>query len=108
MKLGWIYVFLAALIEICWVLGLKYADSVLTWGGTVIALIISFYLIIKACEFLPSGTVYAVFTGSGAAAIALIDFSFLGAHFTVGQVICICLIIIGVVGLQLTTETKEV
>lgn len=105
--MGWLYVFGAAVIEIVWVLGLKYADSFVTWAVTVIALIISFYLIIKACEILPSGSVYATFTGSGAAAIAIIDFVFLGEEFTISKGLFISLIIIGVVGIQLTTGEKE-
>src|SRR5690625_5602489 len=99
--LGWMYVFLAAFVEIFWVLGLKYSTNVLMWTGTVITIIFSFYFIIKACDLLPSGTVYAVFTGSGAAAIAIIDFTLLGADFSIAKAACIGLIIIGVVGIQL-------
>lgn len=105
---GWIYVFFAAFVEIFWVLGLKYSTNALMWTGTVITIIFSFYFIIKACDLLPSGTVYAVFTGSGAAAIAIIDFTILGADFTYGKGFFILLIIIGVVGIQLTTSEKEV
>lgn len=107
MKLGWIYVFLAAFVEIFWVLGLKYSTNFLMWSGTVITIIFSFYFIIKACDILPSGTVYAVFTGCGAAAIAIIDFSILGADFTFSKALFISLIIIGVVGIQLTTVPKH-
>lgn len=105
--MGWMYVFLAAFVEIFWVLGLKYSSNILMWSGTVIVIIISFYMIIKACGFLPAGTVYAVFTGSGAGAIAIIDFLFLGADFSLIQVGCIALIIFGVVGIQLTTVETE-
>jgi len=77
------------------------------WTGTVIAIILSFYFIIKAVETLPSGTVYAVFTGSGAAMIAIIDFSFLDTEFTIAKALLIGMIIMGVVGLQLTTNEKE-
>lgn len=105
--MGWLYVLYAAIIEIFWVLGLKYSNSFLTWTGTVIAIILSFYFIIKAVETLPSGTVYAVFTGSGAAAISIIDFTFLESEFTYTKAILIGLIIAGVVGLQLTTPEKE-
>lgn len=105
--MGWLYVFFAAFVEIFWVLGLKYSTNFLMWTGTVITIIFSFYFIIKACSFLPSGTVYAVFTGSGAAAIACIDFLFLDAPFTFAKGLFISLIIFGVVGIQLTTATKE-
>ena len=105
--MGWFYVFLAAFVEIFWVLGLKYSTTVLMWIGTVITIIFSFYFIIKACDLLPSGTVYAVFTGSGAAAIAIIDFTLLGAEFTYAKALFIALIITGVVGIQLTTNSSE-
>jgi paired small multidrug resistance pump len=105
--LGWTYVLFAAIIEVVWVLGLKYSYNFWTWTGTVIAIILSFYFIIKACEVLPSGSVYATFTGSGAAAIAIIDFSFLGETFTLAKGAFILLIIIGVVGIQLTTGEKD-
>lgn len=103
----WMYVFWAAVIEVVWVLGLKYSDNFWMWAGTIIAIIFSFYFVIKACEVLPSGSVYATFTGSGAAAIAIIDFAFLGEAFTTGKGLFILLIIIGVVGIQLTTGEKE-
>src|SRR5690625_5208980 len=102
--LGWMYVFLAAFVEIFWVLGLKYSTNIFMWAGTVITIIFSFYFIIKACDLLPSGTVYAVFTGSGAAAIAIIDFTLLDAQFSISKAIFIGLIIFGVVGIQMTTS----
>ena len=105
--MGWMYVFLAAVIEVVWVLGLKYADNFWMWAGTIIAIIFSFYFVIRACEVLPSGSVYATFTGSGAAAIAIIDFSFLGEPFTAAKGLFILFIIIGVVGIQLTTAPKK-
>ncbi len=105
--MGWIYVLFAAIIEIFWVLGLKYSSNFIEWAGTVIAIILSFYFIIKAVETLPSGTVYAVFTGSGAAMIAIIDFLFLETEFTYTIAFLIGLIIVGVVGLQLTTPEKD-
>lgn len=97
----------AAIVEVFWVLGLKYSNSLLEWLGTIIMIILSFYFIIKACEKLPAGTVYAVFTGSGAAVIALIDFTMFGADFAISKVFLIGLIILGVVGIKLTTDEES-
>lgn len=103
------YVLFAAIVEVFWVIGLKYSNSLLEWIGTIFAIVLSFYFIIKACEQLPAGTVYAVFTGSGAAVIAIIDFTIFDAPFSIAQIIFIGLIITGVVGIKLTTddEAKE-
>lgn len=100
--MAWLYVLFAAIVEVFWVIGLRYSDSVLEWTGTTIMIVFSFYFIIKACENIPSGTVYAVFTGSGAAAIVLIDFIVFDATFSFIKVLFIGLIIIGVVGIKIT------
>lgn len=105
--MGWLYVLYAAIIEVFWVLGLKYSETLLHWFGTIVAITLSFYFIIKACEQLPSGTVYAAFTGSGAAAIAIIDFTLLDSQFTYSKAVFIGLIIFGVVGIQLSTASDE-
>src|SRR5690625_7861397 len=101
MFLGWTYVLFAAIVEIFWVSGLKYSESFLHWTGTTIALIFSFYFIIKACEELPAGTVYAVFTGSGPAAIALIDCTIFKADYAASKVLYIWLISTGLRGIKL-------
>ncbi|MGM8366048.1 DMT family transporter [Virgibacillus sp. W0181] len=105
--MAWLYVLFAAIVEVFWVIGLKYSESPFEWLGTIIAIVFSFYFIIKACETLPSGTVYAVFTGSGAAAIVLIDFSIFGADFSISKALFIALIIIGVIGIKMTTDNEE-
>ncbi len=104
--LPWLYVLFAAIVEVFWVLGLKYSETLLEWGGTIAMIVLSFYFIIKACEDLPSGTVYAVFTGSGAAVIAIIDFTLLGSFFSWNKALCIGLIIIGVIGIKMTTDEE--
>lgn len=101
--MAWWYVLFAAIIEVFWVIGLRYSETLFEWLGTVIMILFSFFFIIKACEKLPSGTVYAVFTGSGAAAIVLIDFLYFGADLSISKVLFISLIIIGVTGIKLTT-----
>jgi paired small multidrug resistance pump len=105
--LAWFYVVLAAIVEVFWVIGLKYSNSILEWSGTILAIVFSFYFIIKACETLPAGTVYAVFTGSGAAAIAFIDFAIFESDFAISKVLLIGLIIFGVVGIKITSEDQE-
>lgn len=102
--MAWAYVTLAAIVEVFWVVGLRHADSTLEWTGTVIAIVFSFFFIIKACELLPAGTVYAVFTGSGAAAIVLVDYFVFNAQLTVVSFMFIGLILVGVVGIKLTSD----
>lgn len=106
--MAWLYVLFAAIVEIFWVIGLRYSETFWQWTGTTIMIIFSFYFIIKACEKLPSGTVYAVFTGSGAVAIVFLDFFMFGADFSAVQVLFLGLIITGVVGVKMTSGGKQV
>lgn len=101
------YVAAASVIEVFWVLGLRYSSHYVHWTGTVIAIVLSFFFIIKACEKLPSGTVYAVFTGVGAAAIVTIDFLVFDAPFSWGKLFFIGLIMAGVIGLKMATEERD-
>ncbi|HEX6593032.1 MAG TPA: multidrug efflux SMR transporter [Bacillota bacterium] len=104
--MGWTYVLLAAIVEVFWVIGLRYSETPFEWVGTIIAIIFSFYFIIKASERIPSGTVYAVFTGSGAAAIVFIDVFVFGASFSFYQIVFIGLIMFGVIGIKITTDEQ--
>lgn len=105
--MAWLYVLFAAIVEVFWVIGLRYSETLWEWSGTTVAIIFSFYCIIKACEDLPAGTVYAIFTGSGAAAIVLIDFIVFGADFSMSKIFFIGLIILGVIGIKLTTDDVQ-
>lgn len=103
----WFKVILAGLIEIVWVTGLNTADSLLSWTGTFIVIIISFFLVISACKYLPVGTVYAVFVGIGAVGTVLVGMIFFGDPFDLVKISLIIILIIGIIGLKLTTEEAD-
>lgn len=103
----WFKVILAGLIEIVWVTGLNTADSLLSWTGTFIVIIISFFLVISACKYLLVGTVYAVFVGIGAVGTVLVDMIFFGDPFDLVKISLIIILIIGIIGLKLTTEEAD-
>ena len=107
MNSNWVKVIIAAFFEVLWVIGLKHADDFWTWTGTVIAIIISFYLVIMAGRKLPVGTVYAVFVGLGAAVTVFSDIIFFGEAFKVAKVILILVLLGGVAGLSLVTKGTD-
>ncbi|MFC5591801.1 DMT family transporter [Sporosarcina soli] len=104
MNANWVKVMIAALFEVFWVIGLKHADDFWTWAGTVIAIIVSFYLMIMAGKELPVGTVYAVFVGLGTAGTVFSDIVFFGEPFKLAKVLLIVLLLAGVIGLKLVTK----
>lgn len=113
MSKQWLNIFVAAFFEVGWVIGLKHANSVLEWLGTAIAIFISFYLLIKAGESLPVGTVYAVFVGLGTAGTVFADSLLFGEPWKLAKIASITVLLAGVVGLKLVTgeptdkEVKE-
>ena len=104
MNANWVKVIIAAFFEVFWVIGLKHADDFWTWTGTVIAIIVSFYLMIMAGRKLPVGTVYAVFVGLGTAGTVFSDIAFFGEPFKAAKVILILVLLAGVIGLKLVTK----
>ncbi len=106
MNRAWMKVFSAALFEVLWVIGLKHAYDFWTWTGTIISIIISFYVLIMAGRKLPVGTVYAVFVGLGTAGTVLTEILFFGEPFKLEKILMILILLVGVIGLKLVTREK--
>ncbi|WP_144510621.1 multidrug efflux SMR transporter [Bacillus sp. FJAT-22090] len=106
MNKEWLKVFIAAFFEVFWVIGLKHADDFWTWGGTVISIVISFYLMIIAGRKLPVGTVYAVFVGMGTAGTVISEVLFFGEAFKMSKMLLIVVLLAGVIGLKVVTKDK--
>ena len=79
------------------------ADSIFSWLFTLIFIILSFYLVINATKSLPVGTVYAIFVGIGAAGTVIVDILFFNQPFTFMKILLVTLLIIGIIGLKLST-----
>jgi paired small multidrug resistance pump len=107
MNKTWLSVIIAALFEVGWVIGLKHAHEVWEWGATVIAIIVSFTLMILASRSLPVGTVYAVFVGLGTAGTVLAEIILFGAPVQIGKMALIVVLLLGVIGLKMLSKEKE-
>ena len=83
---GWIYLFLAALFEIGWAIGLKYTDGFtrpLPSLLTAASMVASLALLGLAVKTLPLGTAYVIWTGIGAAGAFVV-----GMVFEDEEVVC--------------------
>ena len=100
----WLKVILAGIIEVIWVIGLNNAHNFATWLFTLVFIALSFYLMISASKQLPVGTVYAVFVGIGAAGTVIADMLFFGEPFTKMKVVLLLLLLVGIIGLKLSTN----
>ncbi|SCM82885.1 Multidrug resistance protein YkkC [uncultured Sporomusa sp.] len=110
MNRTWISVFVAAFFEVGWVIGLKHAAGALEWGGTLIAIIVSFYLMIMAGRDIAVGTVYAVFVGLGTAGTVLAEILLFDAPVVPTKLALIILLLSGVISLKMLSnqQAKEV
>ncbi|WP_188207746.1 DMT family transporter [Alkalibacillus aidingensis] len=102
----WAKLLAGAFFEVIWVIGLKHASNVSTWLITVVAIFLSFYLLIISTQKLPVGTAYAVFAGLGTAGTVIAEFLFFGEPFDLVKMAFISLLLIGIVGLKLVTEEQ--
>lgn len=105
--MSWIKLLIASVFEVGWVVGLTHSDTVVEWIGTVIAIFMSFYLLINASQRLPVGTSYAVFVGLGATGVTIMDMVVFDEPFHLVKVILIAVLVIAVMGLKFVT-TEEV
>ncbi|NOU87978.1 QacE family quaternary ammonium compound efflux SMR transporter [Paenibacillus sp. LMG 31460] len=103
----WTFVWIASIFEVCWVTGLKHADHWWSWLGTIIAIFVTFDMLIRSSNKLPIGTVYAVFTGLGTFGTVVVEIIVFGEPFSWAKLFFILLLLAGVIGLKVITKELE-
>lgn len=101
MNKAWFYVLLTCLFELMWVYGFTIASAWWHWVIIIAIILMDFLILPKACATLPTGTVYAVFSGVGTIGAVLMDIFLFGGHFSAGKLFFVALIVAGVIGLNL-------
>lgn len=104
--MAWALLVLAGLLEIVWALGLKHTEGFSRlWPSvwTLAAMAASFALLSLALKTLPVGTGYAVWVGIGAVGTAIVGIVWLGEPANAGRLLSLGLILVGIVGLKLST-----
>lgn len=105
--MGWLYLLGASIAEIFFVLSLKYNEGFTKLIPLIVTMVTgagSFGLLILAIKTLPLGTAYAIWTGVGAAGIAIAGIFLFKESVDIYRLASIALIIMGVVGLKLFSE----
>lgn len=104
--MNWIILIIAGLFEVGFASCLGKAkettgtESYMWYGGFLICLAISMFLLIKASETLPIGTAYAVWTGIGAVGTVLMGIFVFNEPATFWRIFFICTLIASIVGLK--------
>lgn len=107
MSKAWIYVALTCFFELFWVFGFNTAETWWHWTIILTFIIIDFYFLSKACEELPTGTVYAIFAAVGTVGTALMDVFFFEGTFSRAKIFFMVLLVIGVISLKLADNHSE-
>ncbi|WP_186150095.1 quaternary ammonium compound efflux SMR transporter SugE [Burkholderia gladioli] len=104
--MSWILLFIAGLLEIAWAAGMKSSEGFTRlWPSvfTIVTAIGSFVLLAVAMRQLPLGTVYAVWTGIGVVGAFIFGVLLMGEAVTFARVASASLIVIGLIGLKLSS-----
>lgn len=104
--MNWIILIIAGLFETAFAVCLGMAketsgnQSYYWYGGFVVTLFISMYLLVKATQTLPIGTAYAVWTGIGAAGTAILGIFLFKEPASFWRVFFLLTLIGSVIGLK--------
>lgn len=104
----WIFLLLAGVMEIGWVMSIKYSEGltqIVPSAIMIVFMILSLYFLSLALKSISIGTGYAIWTGIGAVGAAIIGMMFLGDSKDIGRVICVFVVISGIVGLKFFSPT---
>jgi quaternary ammonium compound-resistance protein SugE len=104
--MAWILLVIAGLLEMGWAIGLKYTHGFTRlWPSvlTILAIVVSMYLLALAARTLPIGTAYAVWVGIGAAGTAILGMWILKEPVTPARVVFLSLMIVSIIGLKFST-----
>ena len=104
--MAWVYLLLAGLFEIGWVIGLKFSEGFskpVPSVCTVAAMGVSFWCLSLALKSLPLGTSYAIWTGIGAVGAMIAGIALFGEGVSALRVGSAAFIVLGIVGLKLSS-----
>ena len=105
--MAWIYLLIAGVFEIGFAMGLKYSEGFSRAWPTLLMLAsgaLSFYLLSVSMKTLPVGTAYSVWTGIGAVGTVILGILLLNEPRDLFRLVSILLIVVGIVGLRLTSN----
>ena len=106
--MAWVYLAIASVFEVEWAIAMKYAHGFTRVWPTVACLtgmVVSVLFLAFAVRSLPIGTAYAVWTGIGATATAILGMLLFDEPHNLPRLACLLLITGGVVGLRLLSPS---
>lgn len=103
--MAWVILVLAGMFEVGWAVGLKYTEGFSRFWptlGTVLAIIVSLWLLGIAMKSLPVGTAYSVWVGVGIVGTVILGIMLFEEPANAMRLVSVGLIVAGIIGLKLT------
>lgn len=103
MLLGWIFLVLAAVVEIVWFSTLKYTEGLTKLIPSIASLLLGlldFYLLNKALNIVPTALAYSVWTAVASVGVFLIAVMYGGESLNAIQGIAFTVILLGCIVLR--------
>lgn len=100
---AWVILAISIILEVAGTTALKVSDGFSRLTPSVLVLVfygISFYAFAHAVKKIDLSTAYAVWAGSGTALVAIVGFIWFQDTITTLKIVCLCLIVAGVAGLN--------
>ncbi|MEV3700510.1 multidrug efflux SMR transporter [Paenibacillus larvae] len=104
--MAWILVLVAAVLEIVWASGLKYAETFVEWAGVFLLITISYVLLIQSYKRIQVAIAYTVFVGIGTIGTYVMGI-YLGEPFSIPQIVFLLILLTGIIGMKLSTGDKD-
>lgn len=106
--MAWVFLSVAGLLEIFWSTCMKLSEGFTRLGFsvlTIVGMLASFGLLSQAMKTLPLGTAYGIWTGIGALGAVVVGLVLFKEPATAGRIFFASLLLIGIVGLKLTSPS---
>ena len=101
--MNWIYLIIAGILEIGFTTSMKLSNNFTNYKWVAVFLsciVVSFYFVNKACQTLPLGTVYAVWTGIGAVGTVAVGMIYFDEPVNFWRIFFISTLILSIIGLK--------
>jgi multidrug transporter EmrE-like cation transporter len=103
---GWLFLSVAIVLEIIATTMLKLSDGLARWHWAALSIgfyAVCFLALAPALKTIPVGIAYAIWSGVGIIAMAVIGIVFFDQRLSPVQIGCIALVLVGAIGLRAST-----
>lgn len=102
----WIYLLVAGFLEVVWAYTMKQSHGfsrLIPSLITILAMVVSFWLLSVAMRTIPLGTAYIIWTGIGAVGAFIVGIIFLAEPVNAARIMAAALIVSGLVLMKLSS-----